>query len=314
MSKRHHTSIAPPIIWGSILIAICLALITLWNVVIVSDYVHLRRLADEQAALGPGRWIILGLGCVLFVGVLVGLILFLISLVKQIRHNRAQQNFIDSVTHELKTPLTSLKLHLETLERGRVPVDMQGEFHRVMLRDVERLGTLLDHVLEAARLERHQPTQLNRIEIRPLLEEVAETIRARYELAPGALRVAGPSPSVMSEGGPLQVIFLNLMDNAVKYSGERVDVQVEIEPRPTGGAIVRVHDHGVGIAPREVKKVFQRFYRVGNELTRVRPGTGLGLYIVRETIHTLGGRIAVDSRGEGLGTTFTVTLPGEQDG
>ncbi|HEY9854745.1 MAG TPA: HAMP domain-containing sensor histidine kinase [Stenomitos sp.] len=314
MSKRHHTSIAPPIIWGSILIAICLALITLWNVVIVTDYMHLRQLADAQAALGPGRWIILALGCVLFIGVLVGLILFLISLVKQIRHNRAQQNFIDSITHELKTPLTSLKLHLQTLERGRVPADKQGEFHRVMLQDVERLSSLLDHVLEAARLERHQPTQLNRVELRPLLEEVAGTVRARYDLAPEALRVDGPSPSVMAEGGALQVIFLNLLDNAVKYSGEAIDVQVEIEPRPTGGAIVRVRDHGVGIAPRELKKVFQRFYRVGNELTRVRPGTGLGLYIVRETIHAYGGRIAVDSRGEGLGTTFTVTLPGEQDG
>lgn len=314
MSKRHHTSIAPPIIWGSILIAICLALITLWNVVIVSDYMHLKRLANEQAALGPGRWIILALGCVLFVGVLVGLILFLISLVKQIRLNRAQQNFIDSVTHELKTPLTSLKLHLQTLERGRVPVERQGEFHRVMLQDVERLGTLLDHVLEAARLERHRPTQLKRIAIRPLLEEVAETIRARYELGPEALRVDGPEATVISEGGALQVVFLNLVDNAVKYSSEQVAVRVEVEPRSTGGAIVRVRDNGVGIAPHEIKKVFQRFYRVGNELTRTRAGTGLGLYIVRETVQTLGGRISVESRGEGLGSTFSVTLPGELDG
>lgn len=314
MSKRHHASIAPPIIWGSLLIASCLALIALWNVVIVTDYMHLRRLADEQAALGAGRWIILALGCVLFVAVLVGLILFLVSLVKQIRLNRAQQNFIDSVTHELKTPLTSLKLHLQTLERGRVPAERHGEFHKVMLQDVERLGSLLDHVLEAARLERHRPTQLQRLALGPLLQEVASTVRDRYGLDPEALAVDGPEASVMAEAGALQVIFLNLMDNAVKYSGERIEVRVEVEPRPTGGAVVRVRDRGVGLAPHERKKVFQRFYRVGNELTRTRPGTGLGLYIVRETIQSLGGRIKVDSPGAGQGTTITVTLPGDHDG
>lgn len=313
MSKRHHPSIAPPIIWGSILIAICLALITLWNVVIVSDYMHLKRLADEQAATGPGRWFILAIGCVLFVGVLVGLILFLVSLVKQIRLNRAQQNFIDSVTHELKTPLTSLKLHLQTLERGRVPAERHGEFHRVMLQDVERLSSTLDHVLHAARLEGHEPTRLRRLDIRALLQEVAVMIRERFGLSSEALRVEGPEAFVASDPSALRVIFLNLMDNAVKYSGERVDVSVEVVPRQTGGAVVRVHDHGVGLAPRELKRVFHRFYRVGNEMTRTRPGTGLGLYIVRETIQHLGGRIAVESPGEGLGTTFSITLPGDQD-
>lgn len=314
MSKRHHTSIAPPIIWGSILIAICLALITLWNVVIVSDYMHLKRLADEQVALGAGRWIILAIGCVLFVGVLVGLILFLVSLVKQIRLNRAQQNFIDSVTHELKTPLTSLKLHLQTLERGRVPPERHGEFHRVMLQDVERLSSLLDHVLHAARLGRHEPARLQPIELREVLEEVAEVVRDRYALPTDQLRVAGPAAEVASDPAALRIIFLNLMDNAVKYSKDRVDVTVEVAPRPTGGAVVRVSDRGVGLEPRELKRVFQRFYRVGNEMTRTRPGTGLGLYIVRETLQTLGGRITADSDGEGQGTTFSVTLPGEQDG
>lgn len=313
MSKRHHTSIAPPIIWGSILIAICLALITLWNVVIVSDYMHLKKLADEQAALGAGRWFILALGCVLFVGVLVGLILFLVSLVKQIRLNRAQQNFIDSVTHELKTPLTSLKLHLQTLERGRVPADRHGEFHRVMLHDVERLSALLDHVLQAARLERHDPAQLQRLEVRGILHEVAEAVRDRYELPDGALAVDGPETAVMSDPGALRIVFLNLMDNAVKYSAEQIEVTVQVVPRPTGGAVVKVRDRGVGLAPRELKRVFHRFYRVGNEMTRSRPGTGLGLYIVRETLAALGGRISVDSDGVGAGSTFVVTLPGEQD-
>lgn len=313
MTRPKPASIAPPIIWGSILIATCLALVTLWNIVIVSDYMHIRALSDAKVPTGSGRWIILAVGCVLFAGVLVGLILFLVSLIKQIRLNRAQQNFIDSVTHELKTPLTSLKLHLQTLQRGKASPEQASQFHAVMLEDVERLSLLLDHVLAAARLERRQAIALAPICLKPLLDEVASTIRDRYELSPEAILVDGADAEVRGEAGGLHMIFLNLLDNAVKYSGDQVRVEVAIRGLEPGGAEITVRDQGVGLAPRDLKRVFQRFYRVGSEMTRTRPGTGLGLYIVRETLHLLGGRIRAESEGEGKGTTFVVNLPGAID-
>lgn len=313
MTRPKPASIAPPIIWGSILIATCLALVTLWNVVIVSDYMHIRALSDAQVPSGSGRWIILAVGCVLFAGVLVGLIFFLISLIKQIRLNRAQQNFIDSVTHELKTPLTSLKLHLQTLQRGKATPEQASQFHTVMLEDVERLSLLLDHVLQAARLERRQAIALEAVALKPLLDEVAGTIRDRYGLEPDAIRVEGADAEVRGELGGLHMVFLNLLDNAVKYSGESVHVRVAVRGLNAGGAEIALRDRGVGLAPRDLKRVFQRFYRVGTEMTRTRPGTGLGLYIVRETLHLLGGRIRAESEGEGKGTTFVVQLPGGPD-
>lgn len=314
MTRPKTISIAPPIIWGTILIIICLALLTLWNVVLVTDYLRLKRLADTQVTSSSGRWVILVVGCILLTGVLIGLILFLVSLVRQIRHNRAQQNFIDSVTHELKTPLTSLKLHLQTLQRGRVPLERQAEFHQVMLQDVERLSQLLDHVLEAARLERRQPVTLETVPLRPLLSEVAETIRARYHLDPSAISLAEGDALVRSEPSALHMVFLNLMDNAVKYSGDNVAVAIGVEPMPAGGAVVRVRDSGMGLPEDQRKRIFQRFYRVGNELTRSQPGTGLGLYLVRETVRALGGKVKVESAGLGQGSTFIVRLPGDLDG
>ncbi|MBO9539348.1 sensor histidine kinase [bacterium] len=313
MTRAKPASIAPPIIWGSILIATCIALITLWNVVIVSDYMHIRALSDAKVPSGSGRWIILAVGCVLFAGVLVGLILFLVSLIKQIRLNRAQQNFIDSVTHELKTPLTSLKLHLQTLQRGKASPEQAQAFHAVMLEDVDRLSMLLDHVLTAARLERRQAIALEAVALKPLLDEVAGTIRSRYDLEPDAIRIEGADAEVRGEPAGLHMVFLNLLDNAVKYSGDAVRVEVTIRALDGGGAEVAVRDHGVGLAPKDLKRVFQRFYRVGSEMTRTRPGTGLGLFIVRETLHLLGGRIRAESEGEGKGTAFFVQLPGGTD-
>jgi signal transduction histidine kinase len=314
MRRPHNLSIAPPIVWGTILIVSTVALIALWNVVIVTDYLHLRRLAADQVAMGSGRWAILVVGCVLFLGVLVGLLLFLISLVKQIRLNRAQQNFIDSVTHEFKTPLTSLKLHLQTLQRGRVTPERQAEFFQIMLADVERLSLLLEHILEAARLGRRSPVTLEDVPLRALLDDIAVTIRSRYGLPDGAIALDGADATVKSEPTALHMVFLNLVDNAVKYSGDDVSVQLHIEPVTTGGATVRVQDRGVGIPRDQLKRIFQRFYRVGSEMTRTRPGTGIGLYIVRETVLALGGRVSAQSAGSGCGSTFTVVLPGDSHG
>ncbi|MNK30486.1 Alkaline phosphatase synthesis sensor protein PhoR [compost metagenome] len=307
MAKR--PSQAPPIIWGSILVASCVALVTLWNIIIVADYFRFKQLAG-QPSFGAGRWWILAIGCVLFVGVMAGLIVFIVLLVRQIRTNQAQRNFIDAVTHELKTPLTSLKLHLQTLQMGRVPLAKQGEFHKTMLDDVARLDLLVDHVLAAARTEgRRRDMPFEPVSVMESLKEAIAVVAHRYGFDPAEVSIQGPACVVNSEAHALSLVFVNLIDNAAKYAGPVPQIWIEVIA--DGKTVeVHVHDNGIGIPRRQLKRVFQRFYRVGNELTRIRNGTGLGLYIVKETVSRLRGKVEARSNGEGRGSTFIVRLPG----
>ena len=307
MTKR--PSQALPIIWGSILVASCLALVTLWNIVIVADYFRFKQLSG-QPSFGAGRWWILAIGCVLFVAIMAGLIVFIVLLVRQIRTNQAQRNFIDAVTHELKTPLTSLKLHLQTLQMGRVPAERHGEFHGTMLEDVARLDLLVDHVLEAARSEgRRREVRVEPISVTDSLKEAIAIVAHRYGFDPSEVAIQGPACHVAADANALSLVFVNLLDNAAKYAGPVPQIWVEVIARPKTVEI-RIHDNGLGIPRRQLKRIFQRFYRVGNELTRLRQGTGLGLYIVKETLFRLRGRVEARSEGEGHGSTFIVRLPG----
>jgi signal transduction histidine kinase len=307
MTKRPSQAI--PIIWGSILVASCLALVTLWNIIIVADYFRFKQLSG-QPSFGAGRWWILAIGCVLFVGVMAGLIVFIVMLVKQIRTNQAQTNFIDAVTHELKTPLTSLKLHLQTLQMGRVPLEKQGGFHRTMLDDVARLDLLVDHVLDAARSEgRRRDVHLEPVSVNESLVEAISVVAHRYGFEPSEVIIQGPACTVTADMHSLSLIFVNLIDNAAKYAGPVPQIWVEVV-RDGKYVEVRVHDNGIGIARRQLKRIFQRFYRVGNEITRLRQGTGLGLYIVKETAARIRGKVEARSEGEGHGSTFVVRLPG----
>jgi signal transduction histidine kinase len=306
MARSSTRSLVPPILWGSVLIASCLALATLWNVVIVSDYFQLRN--STGATWAPHLWV-LAIGGVLFCGVTTGLVLFLVSLIKQIRTNQAQQNFIDAVTHELKTPLTSLKLHLQTLALGRVPVERYGEFHSIMLQDVDRLDALLDHVLEAAKMVDGPYVKRGLIPVWGACEDAIALISQRYGVNPGCFHLAGDACSVAIERQELNLVLGNLLDNAVKFSNTGVEIQLKV--RFLGKKVeITLQDNGIGIPAKHRKRIFQRFYRLGNEITRLRRGTGLGLFIVRETLRQAKGNIRVSSGGEGQGTTFTLTLPG----
>lgn len=306
MAKR--PSQAPPIIWGSILVASCVALVTLWNIMIIADYFRFKQLAG-QPSFGAGRWLILAIGCVLFVAIMSGLIVFIVMLVRQIQTNQAQRNFIDAVTHELKTPLTSLKLHLQTLQMGRVPQAKQADFHRTMLEDVARLDLLVDHVLAAARTEGRRDMHLERVAVHDSLKEAIAIVAHRYGFDPGQVKVAGPQTDIVVDPHALSLILVNLIDNAAKYAGPEPEIVIRVIP---DGKHLEIHiqDNGIGIPRHQLKRIFQRFYRVGNELTRIRQGTGLGLYIVKETATRLRGKVEARSEGEGKGSTFVVRLPG----
>lgn len=300
-------SLAPPIIFGIFLVLVTLTLTALWNIALFTGWWR----NEPSFIAGPGYWVLLISGYVLFLAVIVGLILFIVWLAKQIRLNQRQQNFIDSVTHELKSPLTSLKLYLETMQRHRVPPEKQEEFYRLMLSDVERLNMLIDHVLEAARVDtRRKEYTLTELELVPQLEAAIATVKTRNGLDDGAIRLECPALKVRTNPVGLEIVLVNLLDNAVKYSLETVQITVTAFKAAEGQVAVAIADTGVGIPRNQLKRVFHRFHRIGNETTRIRKGTGLGLYIVKETLKSLKGTIRATSPGERLGSTFTITLPG----
>jgi two-component system, OmpR family, phosphate regulon sensor histidine kinase PhoR len=259
-------------------------------------------------------WVVLAIGTVFLVLVLLGVVLYLVLSIKEIRLNQRQANFIDSVTHELKSPLASLKLYVQTLERRRVSEEQQSEFLRFMLRDLDRLDMLINHLLDAARVDQAPSEgEVEDVELSKLLRNCAETACQRYRLPAETVRL-DVAPTVV-RGRPIDVemVFRNLIDNAVKYSGDVPEVQVESHANGNGRIITRISDNGRGIPASLRRKIFGRFVRLGSELERSKQGTGLGLYIVRTLVRRLRGDITLRSRIGVPGTTFEVELPGRAE-
>jgi two-component system, OmpR family, phosphate regulon sensor histidine kinase PhoR len=266
----------------------------------------------QNSRAAPLYWTFLAVGSVLLGLVIAGVAMYLNLTIKTINLNRRQANFMDSITHELKSPITSLKLYLQTLDRHAVSAEEQAKFHRFMLEDVERLDGLINHVLDAARLDR-QPAEadaVEEIEVEPVLRRCVEEVSSRYRVAPDLVRMEIEPSLVRARRVDLDMIFRNLVDNAIKYAGEPAVVAVISHPRPDGTVVTQVSDNGPGIPLRYRHKIFGRFVRLGSELERAKPGTGLGLYIVHTLVQRLRGKVRVRDRDGGPGTVFEVSLPG----
>ncbi len=271
-------------------------------------------------ALNVG-WIVLNwrqvvpliLGIIFFAAIIGGLVLNTIFLVREIRRNEQHDSFINAVTHELKTPITSLRLYLETLKSRELDETQRKEFYDVMLADSDRLLHTVEQVLSAGRTGQ-KGRSLTRVPV-DLAEVVAETVevaRARYKLPAEALACALPAnggATVIGDRDELRAALTNLLDNAVKYSSETVQVHVEVECNAGKHVLVRVHDQGIGIPRPELKQIFKRFYRVPGRVMAHVKGTGLGLSIVRGVVEKHGGRVFAESAGERQGSTFTIQLP-----
>ena len=302
-------SLGWPILLGVVLIGSILALGVGWVLVSIA-----AALGSENAAF---YWAILGVGVALLVLVLVGVIIYLALTIKAIALSQRQSNFIDSVTHELKSPLASLKLYLQTLTRRPVPPEQQADFHRFMLKDVERLDTLIDHLLDAAKtLQRRARPGTDATAIAPVLLQASEAVVHRYGVSPECVRLevaSGNGPAgdlrVCGREADLEIVFRNIIDNAVKYSLPDPQVEVEASGLPRGRVLVRVTDNGPGIPPAERQNVFRRFVRLGSELERATPGTGLGLFLVHAIVRQLRGRVVAKGRLPQRGTIMEVELP-----
>lgn len=260
------------------------------------------------------HWILLTVGTLLFVVVLTGVIAYLTLTVKAINLNQRQSNFMDSVTHELKSPLASLKLYLQTLNRHAVDKEQAASFYRFMLDDVERLDQLINQLLDAARLDRKpSATDIEDIELDTLLRECVDAVALRYRVSPETIRLSAEPSTVHARRSDLDMIFRNLIDNAVKYANDDApEISVTCRVQPLSWVEVRIADNGRGIPPVARRRIFGRFVRLGSELERDKPGTGLGLYIVGTLVRRLRGKVQVNDRTPPPGTEMIVLLPGER--
>ena len=257
--------------------------------------------------------VVLIVGILLFALIIAGIIVYTVFLVMEIKRNEDHDTFINAVTHELKTPLASIRLYLDTLKARPVTDPQRQEFYDVMLADVERLRHTVDQVLKAGVVREKQRAAIRtQLDMGLLARECVDLAVTRHHLPPGAIALEahdGASLMVRGDAEDLRTVITNLLDNAVKYSGSDVRVTVSLAAPAPDTIWVRVQDRGVGIPRKQLKRIFNRFYRVQARGIRQVKGTGLGLYIVRAIARKHGGRVFAQSEGEGRGATFTVELP-----
>ncbi len=255
--------------------------------------------------------ILLFLGILLLAIIIAGVVLNTIFIVREIRRNERHDAFINAVTHELKTPVTSIRLYLETLLSRQVDEKKREEFYRIMLDDSSRLLQTIEQVLRTGRLGAAHPVlTITPIELNPLLQGCVERARTLHGLPADALTFApGGNFTVEGDVDEVQSAIVNLIDNAVKYSAGNVNVVVETGKADGNAVAIRVKDQGVGIPKEDLKRVFKRFYRVPGPLTARQKGTGLGLFIVRAVAKRHRGKVWAESPGAGRGSTFIFQLP-----
>ena len=257
------------------------------------------------------------LGVIFFLVIIAGMVLNTIFLVREIRRNEQHDSFINAVTHELKTPVASIRLYLQTLQTRELDDARRREFYRIMLEDSDRLLHTIEQVLRAGsiaswpRSSRRARAQVNLAE---LVRECVALARTRFRLDVEALtyaqNVQDDRAVVNGDYEELKTAVWNLLDNAIKYSPAEPRIRVVLDNGDDQRLAVRVLDNGVGIAPSELKRVFRRFYRVPTSAAaRSRGSSGLGLFIVRSVARRHGGKALAQSEGAGRGSTFTLLLP-----
>jgi two-component system phosphate regulon sensor histidine kinase PhoR len=290
-----------------------LSLLGLWIYWYISNYIILKQVGDNlspQIVSKSTNIIALVWGLILLVLVLGGMYFIFIFLAKQINLSRRYDNFIANVTHELRSPLASIQLYLETMSIREVDRDKQNQFVSMMLKDVLRLQNLIDSILRLSGIEKKKSAydyHVYRIdeEIRILVGEAI----AKFNVRPNSIQIEGNGncKGVLDREG-IRVVIDNLIDNAIKFSRDTFKLLVQMSC-DKAKFCMSFTDQGIGISTENQKKIFHRFYRIyGQDIPNIQ-GTGLGLHMVREIVKGHGGSISVFSEGKNKGSTFTIELP-----
>lgn len=305
-----HRSVPLAIVTTAVAVVLLIALLVGWTLVIAD------RLSEHAEV-----WLLV-LGIVFFAVIMGAAVATNVSLVRQIRKARAQTRFVDSVTHELKSPLASLLLSLETLDHPQLSERQRAGVVAMMRADVERLGAFIDDVLAASRLGHALDARATAapVSLARAAERAAQRARERYAARaasdgegplPGPELVVDIPPSLAVRADPtaLDTVLINLVDNAVRYSEPPAHVRLSTAQGPRGALDVLVTDQGIGIRRRDLRAIFRRFQRADDPQVRARSGTGLGLAVARETAASVGLRLTAQSPGPGRGATFRLRVP-----
>ena len=295
---RSRMTIGLPITLGVVMMTLVVMLMVFWIVLLAHSH----------------GWSAVIIGVVVFAIVLAGLSFYLFLMIKEMRLNQRQANFIDSVTHELKSPIASLRLYLETLEMRDLDTQQRTKFYRVMEQELERLDHLITQLLEVGRIDaiglQSDPEEIS---LEVMLRKCGAAACAHHKKEESQTIEYDFEPTVVF-ARPLVVetIFRNLLDNAIKYAGEPPKVEVQVRSGDRGRVVVRILDNGLGVPPELRNRIFRMFFRGGSELTRRQKGTGLGLYIVHVLVKQLGGRVSVHDRPGRSGSSFEVDMAGHR--
>jgi len=309
------------LIWFIVLVVVAIAQATWWiafMAILVDEKVEIAQelgaspeMVESIQTQETRRQIMLGLeGTFLLALILLGAGLIYRSLVASERLKFHQQNFLLAITHELKTPLASMKLSLDSLQSDKIPQEKKAAIIPRAKEDIRRLEKIIDNVLQAGRFERSsQPLAMAPTDISKLLHQAVDHISKIHSEKPVTItREITPDVRIEADAPALARVFEAILENSLKYHDNRpIDLHVALH-RNGRHAVVTISDQGTGLTAEDCAAVFDRFYRVGNEMTRRTPGTGLGLYLAREIVKAHRGKIRARSEGLGKGTTFEIEL------